>query len=100
MCIPEAIENARQNRIDNSEFLRGDAAEAAAALQKRGLSLDVTILDPPRKGCSPSLIETAVQMAPQRIVYVSCNPTLTCNLQRFAALGYYPQEVTPVDLFP
>lgn len=103
--VPEAIENARQNAADNgitnAEFLCGDAAKAAAELASRNERPDVVILDPPRKGCSPELIETVVQFAPQRIVYVSCDPaTLARDLKRFLELGYPPQEATPVDMFP
>ncbi len=100
-AIENAVENARQNRISNAEFLCGDAAQAAESLQKRGLAPDVIILDPPRKGCGQQLIQTAAQMSPQRVVYVSCDPaTLARDLKLFAAAGYCPQEVTPVDLFP
>ena len=103
--VPEAIENAKENAkrngISNSEFLCGDAAKAAVTLQKRGIRPDVVILDPPRKGCDEQLIQTVSEMAPRRIVYVSCDPaTLSRDLKRFTEVGYKPQEVTPVDLFP
>lgn len=103
--IPQAIENAwenaKKNAIANAEFLCGDAAEAAITLQKRGIKPDVVILDPPRKGCDKQLIETVSEMAPQRVVYVSCDPaTLARDLKLFTEVGYQPQEVTPVDLFP
>ncbi len=103
--VPEAIENARQNArdniIENAEFLCGDAAQAAVELARRGEHPDVVILDPPRKGCSPELIEAVVGFAPRRIVYVSCDPaTLARDLKRFAELGYPPLEATPVDMFP
>ena len=103
--VPQAVENAKQNaeenRITNAEFLCGDAAKAAHILKERGERPDVILLDPPRKGCDAALIETVVQMAPSRIVYVSCDPaTLARDLRRFDDLGYTPREVTPVDLFP
>lgn len=103
--VPEAIENAKENAkrngISNSEFLCGDAAKAAVTLQKRGIRPDVVILDPPRKGCDEQLIHTVSEMAPRRIVYVSCDPaTLSRDLKRFTEVGYLPKEVTPVDLFP
>lgn len=103
--VPEAIENARQNAadngIENAEFLCGDAARAAIELSCRGERPDVIVLDPPRKGCSPELIETAAGFGPKRIVYVSCDPaTLARDLKRFAELGYPPLEAAPVDLFP
>ena len=60
------------------------------------------MVDPPRKGLAPSLIESAVKMAPQKIVYVSCNPaTLVRDLKHFMELGYeVKQPILPVDQFP
>ncbi len=103
--VPEAIEdakiNARLNSIDNAEFLCGDASVAAKELQSRGIKPDVLILDPPRKGCAPELVETAVKMAPDRIVYVSCDSaTLARDCALFAKLGYTAVNATPVDMFP
>lgn len=103
--VPEAVENARENArhngIDNAEFLCGDASDAVLELSRRGEQPDVIVLDPPRKGCSQSLIETVVSFAPQRIVYVSCDPaTLARDLRYFTDLGYPPVEATPVDMFP
>ncbi len=103
--VPEAIEdakaNALRNGITNIEFLCGDAAQAARVLQERGERPAVVVVDPPRKGCSPQLLETIVQMAPRRIVYVSCDPaTLARDLKLLAQAGYPVQTLTPVDLFP
>ena len=78
-----------------------DAAEAAAKLEARGERPDVIIVDPPRKGCAPELLHTVVQMNPERMVYVSCDPaTLARDMRIWADLGYVPQELTPVDMFP
>lgn len=103
--VPEAVENAKENakrnQIENTEFLCGDAAFAVAELKKRGETPDVVVLDPPRKGCSPELVETVASFTPQRIVYVSCDPaTLSRDLKLFAQLGFVPQEASPVDMFP
>ncbi|MVB10071.1 23S rRNA (uracil-C(5))-methyltransferase RlmCD [Caprobacter fermentans] len=103
--IPQAVEDARQNAeengIENAEFLCMDAAKAADMLKNRGEKPDVVILDPPRKGCDESLIDTVGKMAPQRVVYVSCDPeTLSRDLKRFALRGYKTMQITPVDLFP
>ena len=102
---PEAVEDARQNAADNgirnARFISADAAKAAAQLEKEGVRPDVVILDPPRKGCDTALIETVVRMAPDRVVYVSCDPaTLARDLKLFDTLGYQTQRVTPVDMFP
>lgn len=103
--VAQAVEDARENAvrsgIKNAEFFCGDAAEAAAKLRARGEKPDVVILDPPRKGCAPELLQTVAQMQPRRVVYVSCDPaTLARDLKRLAELGYETQELTPVDMFP
>lgn len=103
--VPEAIEdakiNAELNGIKNARFICGDAAQAAETLKNEGVTPDVIILDPPRKGCSPEMINTAVQMNPERIVYISCDPaTLARDCGIFKDLGYTAIKATPVDMFP
>ena len=103
--VPQAVEdaerNAAENGITNARFLAADAAKAAKQLAAEGWHPDVVVLDPPRKGCDAALIDTVVQMAPDRVVYVSCDPaTLARDLKRFAELGYATRQVTPVDMFP
>ncbi len=103
--VPEAIEdakiNAKLNGIKNVRFICSDAAEAAKELEKEGVKPDVIILDPPRKGCSAQMIENAVRFAPERIVYVSCDPaTLARDCAIFAGLGYTAVKAVPADLFP
>lgn len=100
-AVRDAKKNAAANRIRNARFICADAAQAAARLAKEGTQVDVVVLDPPRKGCSPDLIDTVAGMTPQRVVYVSCDPaTLARDLKLFAAHGYRTQWVQPVDLFP
>ena len=103
--IPEAIvdaeENARINNINNARFICGDAKNAARVLKDEGIKPGVVILDPPRKGCAEELLKTVCEIAPERIVYVSCDPaTLARDCARLITLGYTVQEVTPVDMFP
>lgn len=103
--VPEAIENARRNAklngITNAEFFCGDAYDGARELKKRGISPDVIVLDPPRKGCQRELLDTVEQMNPKRIVYVSCDSaTLARDLAILNKKGYKTQEITPVDMFP
>ncbi len=103
--VPEAVENARENAkrngVENARFVTGDAANAAALLKDEGITPDVVVLDPPRKGCTHDLLQTVAAMAPKRIVYVSCDPATCARDSRLlAALGYALQSVTPVDMFP
>ena len=68
---------------------------------KEGIRPDVIVVDPPRKGLTPELIGTIVQMSPQRVVYVSCDPaTLARDLKLFTKQDYSVKEITPVDMFP
>ena len=103
--VPEAVENARENArlngITNAEFLLGDAAEAAKNLADRGIHPDAVVVDPPRKGLSPEVIDEICRMAPERMVYVSCNPaSLARDLKRFSEFGYAPSVGIAVDMFP
>ncbi len=103
--VPEAVKNAersaRDNDIRNARFLCGDAAAAALALESEGLRPDVIVADPPRKGLSPELISAMVRMAPDRVVYISCNPsTAARDLKLFAEQGYAVRRIRPVDMFP
>ena len=103
--VPEAIagarENARRNGIENVEFFCGDAAAAAADFAAKGLRPDVICVDPPRKGLSPEVVAAAASMAPQRIVYVSCDPaTLARDVKLFAQEGYCAVRAAAVDMFP
>lgn len=104
--VPQAVEdaefNAEENGIHNAEFICADATEAAKQLAKRGISADVVIVDPPRKGCTPELIHTiAKEFDPKRVVYVSCDPaTLARDAKLFDELGYRVQSIVPFDLFP
>ena len=86
---------------ENVEFLCGDAADAAADFAARGLRPDVICVDPPRKGLSPEVVAAAASMAPQRIVYVSCDPaTLARDVKLFAQAGYAAVRAAAVDMFP
>ena len=103
--IPEAIENAKRNAehngVGNARFICGDASQAAEQLRKEGIRPDVVVFDPPRQGLTSELIDTIVQMSPDRVVYVSCDPaTLARDLKLFTEKNYSVKEITPYDLFP
>ena len=102
--VAEAVEDARanalRNGIENARFLCADAAEAAETLRREGVQPDAVVVDPPRKGLTPALIETVAALSPARVVYVSCDAaTLARDLKQFAALGYLPREGVAVDMF-
>ena len=104
--VPEAVEdakrNARNNGIQNTEFLCNDALEAAKLLARRGERPDIVVVDPPRKGCDKELIEIITKrMIPRKVVYVSCDPaTLARDIAEFRKLGYRLERAVPVDMFP
>ena len=78
-----------------------DAADAAKTLAQKGVSPDVIIIDPPRKGIDKSLVSTIVEMSPKRVVYVSCDPaTMARDIALFESSDYSVKEITSVDMFP
>ncbi len=99
-AIKDAIKNAELNKITNTEFYHGKAEEVVPQLYKQGERADVVVVDPPRKGCDERLLKTMVEMKPERIVYISCNPsTLARDLKYLEENGYKTKEVQPVDMF-
>ena len=103
--VPAAIENAKENAklngLENTEFFVGKAEEVLPReYKKNGVYADVIVVDPPRKGCDETLLETMVEMNPDRIVYVSCdNATLARDLKYLCERGYELRKVCPVDQF-
>lgn len=85
-AVKDANVNAKLNGIDNAKFICSDAASAVKTLQAEGLSPDVVILDPPRKGCGEELSETVSKMQPKRIVYVSCDPATLARDLKYLSL--------------
>ena len=106
--IPEAIESAKANAArmgmdiaTKSRFFCADAGAAASRLASEGLAPDIIVVDPPRKGCDQATLSAIVQMAPRRLVYVSCNPaTAARDAAILAKAGYQVEKVQPVDMFP
>lgn len=101
-AIEDANINAQINNINNAEFICGDASSVADNLSAKRVKPDVVIIDPPRKGCDRTLIETvALKLSPERVVYVSCDPaTLARDIAVFGELGFNAIKVVPVDMFP
>lgn len=103
--VPEAIEDAKRNAelngIINAEFAAGEAEIVIPKWYKEGNNADVLVVDPPRKGCDETFLQTIIEMKPQKVVYVSCNPaTLARDLRILEDGGYKTVEVQPVDMFP
>ena len=103
--VPEAIadakENAARNGVENVSFFCADAGDIAARLAEEGLRPDVVTVDPPRKGLAPEVIASIVEMAPDRVVYVSCDPgTLGRDVKLFGQTGYRLIRAAAVDMFP
>lgn len=102
--VPEAIQNANENavrnHIENAEFRVGATEELLPRLIADGLRPDVIVLDPPRKGCDPAVLEAIIAAAPKRVVYVSCGaPTLARDAKLLAEGGYTAEKVQCVDMF-
>ncbi|MEL7648154.1 MAG: 23S rRNA (uracil(1939)-C(5))-methyltransferase RlmD [Sedimentibacter sp.] len=99
--IINAKENAQRNNIKNAEFYAGKAEVVLPKLYKKNIKADVVIVDPPRKGCEKEVIDTIKSMQPQRVVYVSCNPsTLARDVKLLEEGGYKLKKIQPVDMFP
>ena len=102
--VPQAIENAKanasRNGITNADFRCGAAEEVLPALVDEGLRPDVIVIDPPRKGVEPAVIDAIAKAGPQRVVYVSCNvATQARDAALLAERGYQVEKVQPVDMF-
>ena len=103
--VPQAVDNAKdnakRNRLPNTEFYVGQAEKVMPWWYAQGLRPDVIVVDPPRKGCDEDLLQAMVGMEPERIVYVSCNPsTLARDLKYLNEAGYEAKQIQPVDMFP
>lgn len=111
--VPAAIEdarrNARLNHIENAEFYVGKAEEILPDYYEKYAQdhpgetarADVIVVDPPRKGCDETLLDTIVEMQPKKVVYVSCDSaTLARDLKYLCERGYQVESVCPVDMFP
>ncbi len=100
-AVKDAKFNAKRNDINNIEFFTADASEFMVEMAAAGEKADVVIMDPPRAGSDERFMKSVVTLAPERVVYVSCNPeTLARDLKYFARNGYGVRKIQPVDMFP
>ncbi|CAM3916588.1 23S rRNA (uracil(1939)-C(5))-methyltransferase RlmD [Mesobacillus zeae] len=103
--VPDAVKDAKRNAslngITNAKFEAGLAETVIPKWYEEGIVADVFVVDPPRKGCDSTLLETIIEMKPKKVVYVSCNPaTLARDLRILEDGGYQTKQIQPVDMFP
>lgn len=103
--VPEAIEDAKQNaklnNIENAEFFVGDVEKTLPEfIKQRKIKPDVVFLDPPRKGCDKTALETILQIKPEKIVYVSCNPATLARDLKILEEKYELKDISICDMFP
>ncbi len=100
-AVRDARSNARRNGIDGIEFETADASQFIRRCANDGDSFDVVIMDPPRAGSDEKFLKALARMAPQKVVYISCNPkTQARDCALLLDNGYYINKVQPVDMFP
>ena len=103
--VKDSVELARkiieENGIDNIELHQGDAGKFLSNETLLGRQYHVTILDPPRKGCTPNSLDYALKLTQNKIIYVSCNPaTLARDLKYLTEHGAEVEYIQPFDMFP
>ncbi len=103
--VPQAIEDARHNaelnNMTNCRYICGTAEAAAVELASQGMRANTCIIDPPRHGCGPEIVEALDKLSPDRIVYVSCKPeTLARDVLLLEGIGYRMDKYSVVDMFP
>jgi 23S rRNA (uracil1939-C5)-methyltransferase len=100
-AVDDAARNARLNRLTNCRFIAGDASRLIAELIEEGERFDRIVVNPPRSGCSPEVLDAICKLAPAKLAYVSCNPdTLVRDLAHLCQQGFVVAAVQPVDMFP
>jgi 23S rRNA (uracil1939-C5)-methyltransferase len=96
-AMADATRNCRRNGIDNCRFIAGDIRQTLGRLDVRP---EVMIIDPPRAGMHPDIVVRVLEIAPEKIVYVSCNPATMARDLALMKDNYRVEEVQPVDMFP
>jgi 23S rRNA (uracil1939-C5)-methyltransferase len=100
-AIKDAKQNAKENEIENAEFIVGEVESVLPKLiEEEKIEADVVFLDPPRKGSDKLTLETLKQVKPKKIVYISCNPATLARDINFLEDTYSIEKVQPVDMFP
>ena len=103
--VPQAIENAKENselnEVTNAEFIVGEVEKVIPKMYEEGIKADVVFVDPPRKGCDITALQTIIDMKPEKLVYISCNPaTLARDLKVLTEEAFEIKKIKLVDMFP
>ena len=99
-AVKDAIANAKLNDIKNITFYNNDAGKFMVEMTQHNEKADVVIMDPPRAGSDETFMDCVAQLAPEKVVYVSCNPeTLARDLEYMKKKGYQVKRIIPVDQF-
>jgi 23S rRNA (uracil1939-C5)-methyltransferase len=99
-AVLDANRNAVINGLVNIQFIQGKAEEKIFDLEEKEIKPDLVIMDPPRSGCRPELLEAVLKASPEKIIYVSCDPgTLARDLKQLTADSYKITRIRPVDNF-
>ena len=100
-AVKDAKVNAELNSVKNIEFFEDDAGKFMVKVARKGEKYDVVIMDPPRAGASLEFLRCLVELSPEKVVYISCNPeTLARDLSFITRKGYRVKKIQPVDMFP
>ena len=100
-AVRDARSNAKRNGVNNIEFYQNDAGKFLVEMAQQKAKVDVVLMDPPRAGSSEEFLNSVAQLAPKRVVYISCNPeTLVRDIKFLTQKGYMVQKGVAVDMFP
>jgi len=97
--VKDGLENVNLNKTENIAFTKSNADEALTELTNNEEQFDFVILDPPRKGCSESVIESVKKLAAKHIIYISCNPSTLARDVKLLSSDFIPEFIQPVDMF-
>ena len=100
-AVRDARNNAKANGIKNIQFYQNDAGKFLVEMAEQQAKVDVVLMDPPRSGSDEAFLSSVVKMAPEKVVYISCNPeTLVRDLKYLTKKGYKVMRGVGVDMFP
>ncbi|MBQ7250608.1 MAG: 23S rRNA (uracil(1939)-C(5))-methyltransferase RlmD [Bacilli bacterium] len=99
-AVKDAIQNAKRNGISNVRFYCDDASSFMVRMARNNQHVDVVFLDPPRKGSDERCLDAICKLKPNRIVYVSCDPSTLARDVKYLSKAYSLESVQPVDMFP